>query len=100
MGKPKKVKKKFNYSKDRRKEWKKTKKLPKIGWYGYNSIIPKNIPLSLANLATIYAITSGRRHFFFGVRIRLGAILDRFSIIYFRGLGLRIWVGFVVGIGR
>ena len=32
-----------------------------------------------------------------GVRIRLGTILDRFSIIYFRGLGLRIrvrvWVG-------
>ena len=31
---------------------------------------------------------------FFGVRIRLGTILGRFSIIYFRGLGLRIrvWV--------
>ena len=34
---------------------------------------------------------------FSGVRIRLGTILGRFSIIYFRGLGLRIrvrvWVG-------
>ena len=33
-----------------------------------------------------------RRHFFFGVRIMLGTILGRFSIIYFRGLGLRIKV--------
>ena len=35
--------------------------------------------------------------FFSGVRIRLGTILGRFSIIYIRGLGLRIrvrvWVG-------
>ena len=30
--------------------------------------------------------------FFSGVRIRLGTILGRFSIIYFRGLGLRIRV--------
>ena len=34
--------------------------------------------------------------FFFGVRIMLGTILGRFSIIYFRGLGLmirvRVWV--------
>ena len=30
---------------------------------------------------------------FSGVRIRLGTILGRFSIIYFRGLGLRVWVG-------
>ena len=30
--------------------------------------------------------------FFFGVRILLGTILGRFSIIYFRGLGLRIRV--------
>ena len=30
--------------------------------------------------------------FFFGVRIRLGTVLGRFSIIYFRGLGLRIRV--------
>ena len=32
--------------------------------------------------------------FFFGVRIMLGTILGRFSIICFRGLGLRIrvWV--------
>ena len=31
---------------------------------------------------------------FLGVSIRLGTILGRFSIIYFRGLGLRIrvWV--------
>ena len=35
---------------------------------------------------------SGVRHFFFGVRILLGTILGRFSIIYFRGLGLRIRV--------
>ena len=53
----------------------------------------------------------GRRaaSFFFGVRILLGTILGRFSIIYYRGLGLRIrvmvwvmvrvrvWVGVVVG---
>ena len=32
------------------------------------------------------------RLFFFGVRIMLGTILGRFSIIYFRGLGLRIKV--------
>ncbi|KAK2173769.1 hypothetical protein NP493_850g01034 [Ridgeia piscesae] len=31
MGKPRKVKKTFNYNKNRRKEWKKQKKLPKIG---------------------------------------------------------------------
>ena len=35
--------------------------------------------------------------FFSGVRIRLGTSLGRFSIIYLRGLGLRIrvrvWVG-------
>ncbi len=30
--------------------------------------------------------------FFFGVRIRLGTILGRFSIIYFMGLWLRIRV--------
>ena len=48
--------------------------------------------------------------FFFGVRILLGTILGRFSIIYCRGLGLRIrvmvwvmvrvrvWVGVVVGV--
>ena len=30
--------------------------------------------------------------FFFGARIRLGAILGRFSINYFSGLGLRIMV--------
>ena len=36
---------------------------------------------------------SGRRaSCFSGVRIRLGTILGRFSIIYFRGLGLRIRV--------
>ena len=29
---------------------------------------------------------------FFGVRVRLGTILGRFSIIYVRGLGLRIRV--------
>ena len=32
----------------------------------------------------------GDRVIFFGVRILLGTILGRFSIIYFRGLGLRI----------
>ena len=38
--------------------------------------------------------------FLFGVRIRLGTILGRFSIIYFRGLGLRIrvWVRVWVGV--
>ena len=42
--------------------------------------------------------------FFFGVGIRLGTILGRFSIIYFRGLGLRIrvwarvWVGVRVSV--
>ena len=43
------------------------------------------------------------RHFCFGVRIRLGTILGRFSIIYFRGLGLRVramvWVRVGVGVG-
>ena len=34
----------------------------------------------------------GSRHFFFGARIRLGAIIGRFSINYFSGLGLRIRV--------
>ena len=34
--------------------------------------------------------------YFFGVRIRLGTILGRFSIIYFRGFGLRISVRFWV----
>ena len=33
-----------------------------------------------------------RASFFSGVSIRLGTILGRFSIIYFRGLGLRIRV--------
>ena len=41
--------------------------------------------------------------FFFGVRIRLGTILGRFSIIYFRGLGLRVrarvWVRLRIGVG-
>ena len=40
--------------------------------------------------------------FFSGVRIRLGTILGRFSIIYFRGLGLkirvRVWVGVRVSV--
>ena len=36
--------------------------------------------------------------FFSGVRIRLGTILGRFSIIYFRGLGLRIMVRVWVGV--
>ena len=44
---------------------------------------------------------------FFGVRIRLGTIFGRFSIIYFRGLGLRIrvrvwvrvWVRVRIGVG-
>ena len=41
------------------------------------------------------AFVGGPGHvIFFGVRIRLGTIFGRFSIIYFRGLGLRIrvWV--------
>ena len=40
----------------------------------------------------LYSDGSAGRVFFFGVRIRLGTILGRFSIIYFRGLGLRIRV--------
>ena len=42
--------------------------------------------------------------FFFGVRITLGTIFGRFSIIYFRGLGLRIrvrvrvWVRVRIGV--
>ena len=40
--------------------------------------------------------------FFSGVPIRLGTILGRFSIIYFRGLGLRVrvrvWVRVKVGV--
>ena len=36
--------------------------------------------------------------FFSGVRIRLGTILGRFSIIYFRGLGLRIRVRVCFGV--
>ena len=40
-------------------------------------------------------ITRGRV-IFFGVRIRLGTILGRFSIIYFRGLGLRVRVSVMV----
>ena len=41
------------------------------------------------------SVAAGRpvASFFSGVRIRLGTILGRFSIIYFRGLGLRIRVG-------
>ena len=35
---------------------------------------------------------------FSGLRIRLGTILGRFSIIYFRGLGLRIRVGVRVSV--
>ena len=37
-------------------------------------------------------LDQGKRHFFLGTHIRLGTILGRFSIIYFRGLGLRIRV--------
>ena len=40
----------------------------------------------------IIAHTPSPASFFFGVRIRLGTILGRFSIIYFRGLGVRVWV--------
>ena len=36
--------------------------------------------------------------FFFGVRIWLGTLLGRFSINYFRGLGLRIRVRVRVGV--
>ena len=49
-----------------------------------------------------YAVGYRAASFFSGVRIRLGTILGRFSIIYFRGLGLRIrvrvWVGVGVGV--
>ena len=49
-------------------------------------------------------IMVSRRHasFLSGVRIRLGTMLGLFSIIYFRGLGLRImvrvWVWVRVGV--
>ena len=39
-----------------------------------------------------FLLASPAASFFFGVRIMLGTILGRFSIIYFRGLGLRIRV--------
>ena len=41
------------------------------------------------------AMLYGMRHFF-GVRIRLGTILGRFSIIYFRELGLRVRVSVMI----
>ena len=37
--------------------------------------------------------------FFFGVRSWLGTILGRFSIIYFRGLGLRVSVSVMLWSG-
>ena len=39
--------------------------------------------------------------FLFGVHIRLGTIFNQFSIIYFRGLGLRVrvWVRIRFGLG-
>ena len=48
----------------------------------------------------------GRHYFFTGYAFKLGTILGRFSIIYFRGLGLtirvrarvRVWVGVGVGV--
>ena len=39
-----------------------------------------------------HRVTRASGVIFFGVRIRLGTILGRFSIMYFRGLGLRVWV--------
>ena len=44
----------------------------------------------ILNKSTTTTMTAGV--FFFGVRIMLGTILGRFSIIYFRWLGLRIRV--------
>ena len=40
----------------------------------------------------VHRYTVPTASYFFGVRILLGTILGRFSIIYFRGLGLRIRV--------
>ena len=37
--------------------------------------------------------------FFFGVRNWLVNVLGQFKIIYFRGLGLRVWVWFRLGLG-
>ena len=37
--------------------------------------------------------------FFFGARIWLGTILGPFSINYFSGLGLRVWVRIWVSVG-
>ena len=48
----------------------------------------KNLRLEVAAKVNNDPCTS----FVFGVRIMLGTILGRFSIIYFRGLGLRIMV--------
>ena len=42
--------------------------------------------------------TARHASFFFGVRIMLGTIFGRFSIIYFRGLGLRLWFGLWLGL--
>ena len=44
------------------------------------------------------ALTSRTRLFFSGVYSWLVKVLGQFSIIYFRGLGLRIWVWVRVGV--
>ena len=76
-------------------------------WFNFNTTIrPRSKPyatdISLILLITNSLFTNSNRDsgtpvasFFSGVRIRLGTILGRFSIIYYRGLGLRIrvWVG-------
>ena len=73
--------------------------------------LQKHTPLSstLARPLTRGLHVVRAHNFFFGVRIMLGTILGRFSIIYFRGLGLRIkvmvwarvrvWVRVGVGVG-
>ena len=56
-----------------------------------NSLVCQCLFLALGFILTI---KTTRESFFFGVRIWLSSLLDRFSIINFRGLGLRIraWV--------
>ena len=51
-----------------------------------------NTPNCVLLVTRPVGVRSPDASFFFGVRIRLGTILGRFSIIYFRGLGLRIRV--------
>ena len=59
-------------------------------------VVPTHQVVLLRNL---YANQKAGSVIFFGVRIRLGTILGRFSIIYFRGLGLWFGLGFGLWFG-